>query len=36
MLAIPMIVLYELGIFAARFLARPAEAGATDSTTPTA
>lgn len=36
MLAIPMIVLYELGIFAARFLARPPEAGAPDSTTPTA
>jgi sec-independent protein translocase protein TatC len=36
MLAIPMIALYELGIFAARFLARPPEAGATDSTPPTA
>ena len=36
MLAIPMIVLYELGIFAARFVARPREAGATDSTTPAA
>jgi len=36
MLAVPMIVLYELGILAARFLARRPEAGAADSTTPTA
>jgi hypothetical protein len=31
-----MIALYELGIFAARLLARRPPAGATDSTTPTA
>ena len=36
MLAIPMIALYEVGIFAARFISRRPEAGATDSTTPTA
>jgi sec-independent protein translocase protein TatC len=36
MLAVPMIVLYELGILAARFLARRPEAGAPASTTPTA
>jgi sec-independent protein translocase protein TatC len=36
MLAVPMIVLYELGILAARFLARRPGAGAADSTTPTA
>jgi Sec-independent protein secretion pathway component TatC len=31
-----MIALYELGILAARFLARRPEAGATDSQTPAA